>query len=97
MFTLIYHNGQFCRPETLQTFLQTNVGNSPQIQIDGIMHSNGSAGQFDDAFSAFRSKIDPHIKLQPNVKKTRSSGETGAAQVPSHQAKYLDVRNRKAN
>jgi len=31
------------------------------------------------------------------VIKARSSGKPEAAQVPSHQAKYLDVRYRKAN
>jgi len=37
MFTLIYHNGQFNRPDTLLPFLQANVGMSPLIQVDCIM------------------------------------------------------------
>ncbi len=51
MCTLIYHNGQFNRPDTLLPFLQANVGMSPLIQVDCIMSFKGMAGQLmDDAY-----------------------------------------------
>lgn len=36
MFTLVYINNQFNRPDTLLPFLQTNVGKSEIIQIDCV-------------------------------------------------------------
>lgn len=48
VFTLIYHNGQFNRPDTLLLFLQVNSSKSPQIQIDCIIPYNGTAGPLMD-------------------------------------------------
>jgi hypothetical protein len=95
MFTLIYYNGQFNRPETLLPFLQGNVGQSPQIQIDCIMPYNGSAGQLEDAVCAYLSKIDPQIEVLPNVIQAKSSEKTEAGQVVSYLVMYIDVRNRR--
>lgn len=96
MFTLIYYNGQFNRPEMLLSFLQANVGQSPLIQIDCIMPYNGTAGQLEDAVCAYLSKIDPQIEVLPNVIQTRSSEKTDAGQVVSYLVMYIDVRYRKA-
>ena len=81
MFTLIYHNGQFNRPDTLLPFLQANVGKSPQIQIDCIMPYNGTAGQLGDAVCAYLSKIDPQIEVLPNMIVNRSSKRTETGEV----------------
>lgn len=56
MFTLIYHNGQFNRPDTLLPFLLANVGMSSLIQIDGIMLYKGMAGQLMDYVCEYLSK-----------------------------------------
>lgn len=42
MFTLIYFNGKFNRPETLLPFLQSNMGESPLLQIDCVTPYKGS-------------------------------------------------------
>ena len=97
MFTLIYHNGEFNRPETLVAFLQGNVGRSPQIQIDCIMPYNGSAGQLADAVCAYLSKIDHQIEVLPNVIQTRYSENTEGGQVVSYLVMFIDVRCRKAS
>ena len=96
MFTLTYQNAQFNTPETLQSFLQANVGQSPQIRIDCTMPYNGTAGQLEDAVCAYLSKIDPQIEVLPNVIQTRSSEKTEAGQVVSYLVMYIDVRYRKA-
>lgn len=97
MFILLYQNGQFNRPDTLQTFLQTNVGKSPQIQINCIMPYNGMAGQLEDAVCAYLSKIDPQIEVLPNMIQTRFSEKTESGQVVSCLVMYIDVRYRKAS
>ena len=56
MFTLIYHNGQFNRPDTLLPFLHANVGMSPLIQVDCIMPYKGIAGQLTDDVCEYLSK-----------------------------------------
>ena len=73
MFTLIYHNGQFNRPDTLLPFPQANVGQSPQIRIDGIMPYMGTAGQLMDEVCAYLSKPDLQIEVWPNVILNRST------------------------
>ena len=94
MFTLIYHNGQFNRPDTLVPFLQANVGQSPQIQIDCIMPYNGTAGQLEDAVCSYLSKIDPQIEVLPNMILNRSSERTESGEVVSYVVMYIDVKNR---
>ena len=56
MFTLIYHNGQFNRLDTLLPFLQANVGMSPLIQVDCIMPYKGIVGQLTDDVCEYLSK-----------------------------------------
>ena len=97
MFTLIYHNGQFNRPDTLLPFLQANVGQSPQIQIDCIMPYNGTAGQLEDAVCAYLSKIDPQFEVLPNMILNRSSKRTETGEVVSYLVMYIDVKNRMIN
>ena len=94
MFTLIYHNGQFNRPERLLPFLQANVGQCPQIQIDCIMPYAGTAGQLEDEVCAFLSNLDPQIEVLPNMILNRSSESTETGQVVSYLVLYIDVRNR---
>ena len=94
MYTLIYHNGQFNRPDTLLPFLQANVGKSPQIQIDCIMPYYGTAGQLEDEVCAYLSKLDPQIEVLPNMILNRSSERTETGEVVSYLVMYIDVRNR---
>ena len=93
MYTLIYHNGHFNRPDTLLPFLQANVGKSPQIQIDCIMPYNGTAGQLMDEVCAYLSKLDPHIEVWPNVILNRSTESSATGQIVSFLVIQIDVRN----
>jgi len=76
MFTLIYHNGQFNRPDTLLPFLQANVGMSPLIQIDCIMPYKGMAGQLMDDVCEYLSKQDSSIEVIPNIIQSSSTAVT---------------------
>ena len=93
MYTLIYHNGQFNRPDTLLPFLRANVGQSPQIQIDCIMPYVGTAGQLGGAVCAYLSKLDPEIEVVPNMIINLSSESIEKGQVVSYLVMCIDVRN----
>ena len=81
MFTLIYHNKQFNKPDTLLPFLQANVAKSPQIQIDCIMQYMGTAGQLMAKVCAYLSKPDPQIEGWPNVILNRSTESTASGKL----------------
>ena len=97
MYTLIYNNGQFNRPDTLLSFLQANVGQSSQIQIDCIMPYNGTAEQLEDAVCIYLSKLDPKIEVLSNLILNCSSESTEVGQVVSYLVLSIDVRNREIN
>lgn len=94
MFTLIYHNTQFNRPNTLLPFLQANVGKSPQIQIDCIMPYNGTAGQLMDEVCVYLSKLDPQIDVWPNLILNRSTENSEIGQIVSYLVIQIDVRSK---
>lgn len=81
MYTLIYHNKQFNTPNTLHPFLQANVAQSPQIQIDSIMPYMGTAGQLMAKVCAYLSKPDPQIEVWPNVILNRSTESTASGKL----------------
>lgn len=94
MYTLIYHNSQFNRPNTLLPFLQANVGKSPQIQIDCIMPYNGTVGQLMDEACAYLSKLDPHFEVWPNLILNRSTEMSTTGQIVSFLVIQIDVRSK---
>lgn len=94
MFTLIYHNGQFNRPDTLLPFLQANVGMSPLIQIDCIMPYKGTAGQLMDVVCEYLSKQDPSIQVIPNIIQNRSAAVSENGQMVSYLVIQVHVMNR---
>lgn len=67
MFTLIYHNGQFNRPDTLVPFLQSNVGKYPSLQVDCITPFPGTKDDLIKAVCEYLNKIDPDIEVTYNV------------------------------
>lgn len=67
MFTLIYHNGQFNRPDTLVPFLQSNVGGYPSLQMDCITLFPGTKYDMVKTVCEYLNKIDPDIEVTYNV------------------------------
>ena len=67
MFTLIYHNGQFNRPDTLLSFLQSNIGEYPLLQVDCITPFCGRKDDLVNAVCEYLSKIVSYIEVTPNV------------------------------
>lgn len=94
MITLIYHNGQFNRPDMLLPFLQANVGMSPLIQIDCIMPYKGTAGQLMDDVCEYLSNQDSGIEVIPNFIQNSSTAVTENGQMVSYLVIQVHVRNR---
>lgn len=67
MFTLIYSNGQFNRPETLPSFLQSNVGMSPLLQVDCITPYKGTKQDLINDVCEHLNKIDSQIEVTYNI------------------------------
>lgn len=67
MFTLIYLNGEFNRPDTLVSFLQANVGKSPLLQVDCITPFPGTTDDLIKEVCNYLNKIDYGIEVIYNV------------------------------
>lgn len=75
MFTLVYINKQFNRPDTLTSFLQSNIGKSPLLQIDCISPYKGSEQELVRDACNYLNTIDPQIEVTYNVTQNISSEE----------------------
>lgn len=77
MFTLLYNNGHFNRPESLLPFLQSNVGGNPLVQIDCITPYRGTEKEMVKDVCEHLSHIDPQIVVSYNMTQN-SSSESGS-------------------
>ena len=73
MFTLLYNNGQFNRPESLPPFLQSNVGKNPLVQIDCITPYRGTEMEMAKDVCDYLSQIDPQIVVSYDMTQNGSS------------------------
>lgn len=67
MFTLIYFNGAFNRPDTLLPFLENNVGKDPLMQIDCVTPYHGTEQDLINEVCKYLNGMDPHIEVSYNV------------------------------
>lgn len=61
MFTLVYLNGNFNRPDTLPSFLHANVGKKPLLQLDCVTPFQGTANELVDKVCEHLNTIDPQM------------------------------------
>ena len=73
MFTLIYHNGQFNRPESLVPFLQSNIGEYPLLQVDCITPYKGKEKDLIRDVCEYLSKVDSSINVTYNITQNAST------------------------
>ena len=67
MFTLIYFNGAFNRPDTLLPFLESNVGKDPLMQIDCVTPYHGTEQDLINEVCEYLNGMNPHIEVSYNV------------------------------
>jgi len=81
MYTLVYINGNFNRPDTLPSFLQANEGKSPLLQIDCVTPFLGSADELIEKVCNHLNSIDSQIKVSLNMIQNVSSETTNTKQL----------------
>ena len=91
MFTLIYHNGQFNRPDTLLSFLQSNVGKDALIQIDCITPFVGTKEQMELEVCYYLSKVDSEIKVKHKMTQNCSAEFTTRGELVKYLVMWIQV------
>ena len=75
MYTLIYMDGHFNRPETLESFILSNAGASPLLRIDCLTPYKGSEQDFIHDVCKYLSSITPHYMVSYNMTQNVSTEE----------------------
>ena len=73
MFTLIYFQGKFNRPDTLVPFLESNVGKDPIIQIDCVTPYQGTEQNLIKELCEYLNGIISQIEVSYNVTMSKNS------------------------
>lgn len=63
MFTLIYINGNLNRPDTLSSFLHSNVGKTPFLQVDCVTPYSGNEEELIYEVCKHLNSIAPRFKV----------------------------------
>ena len=88
MFTLIYYNGQFNRPDTLLPFLESNVGETPFLQIDCVTPYQGTVEGLIQEACHYLNGIDSHIAVNHQEILSKSTDSCAGKTI----VKYLSVQ-----
>jgi len=73
MFTLIYFQRKFNRPDTLLPFLENNVGKNPIMQIDCVTPYLGTEQDLIKELCEYLNGINSQIEVSYNVTMSTNS------------------------
>ncbi len=80
MYTLIYLNGHFNKPDTLVSFLQSNVGQSPLLRVDCVTPYQGTEKEITNDVCDYLNKICHDLNviytITQNVSTEKKNGKT---------------------
>ena len=94
MFTLVYLNSNFNRPDTLPVFLQSNIGKSPLLQIDCVTPFQGTPDELLEKVCQHLNSIDPQIEVTYNITKNVSTESTMTKRLVNFMVIQVRVTNR---
>lgn len=94
MFTLIYFQGKFNRPDTLVSFLESNVGKDPIIQIDCVTPYKGTEQDLIKELCEYLNGINSQIEVSYNVTMSKNSETTEVGTKINYLAIQLQVSQR---
>lgn len=66
MYTLVYYNNHFNRPDTLECFIQSNVQHFPLLRIDCLTPYKGSEKDFIHNICEYLGRICPDYEVKYN-------------------------------
>lgn len=99
MFTLIYYQGKFNRPDKLLPFLESNVGKDPLMQIDCVTPYQGTEHDLIKELCEYLNGINSQIKVDYNVTMSKNSESSNSDTKVNYLAVQLRVmaseKNRK--
>ena len=64
MYTLVYLNGNLNCPDTLPSFLLSNVGKTPLLQIDCVTPFQGTPDEMAEMVCSHLNAIDPQVEVK---------------------------------
>lgn len=94
MQTLVYLDGQFNRPDTLLPFLQSNVGNSPLIQIDCLTPFQGTAKDLIDELCEYLNGLDSSIEVLPCCIQNQTSKSSNEIIFVNYLVLQITIKNK---
>lgn len=94
MFTLIYYQGKFNRPDTLLPFLESNVGRDSLIQIDCVTPYQGTELDLIAEVCDYLNRVNPQIEVNYNVTMSKNSESSNSGTKVNYLAIQLRVMAR---
>ena len=94
MFTLIYFQGTFNRPDTLVPFLESHVGMNPIIQIDCVTPYQDTEQDLIKDLCDYLNGIDPQIEVLYNVTMSKNSETSNEVTKINYLAVQLQVNSK---
>ena len=94
MFTLIYYQGKFNRPDTLVPFIEGSIGKDPLMQIDCVTPYQGTEHDLIAEVCDYLNKIDPQIEVNYNVTMSKNSESSNSGTKVNYLAVQLLVRSK---
>jgi hypothetical protein len=92
MFTLIFFQGKFNRPDTLVPFLESNVGKDPIMQIDCVTPYQGTEQNLIKELCEYLNGINSQIEVSYNVTMSANSESTEVGTKINYLAVQLRVK-----
>ena len=91
MFTLVYLNGKFNRPENLKPYLETNIGKSSLVQVDCITPYKGTETELVEAVCTYLNSMVKGINVSYNCTQNASTESTDNGQFMNYLVIQLNV------
>lgn len=94
MFTLIYFQGKFNRPNTLVPFLESHVGMNPIVQIDCVTPYQGTEQDLIKDLCDYLNGINSQIEVIYNVTMSKNSETSNEGTKINYLAVQLQVNSK---
>ena len=94
MFTLIYFQGKFNRPNTLVPFLESHVGMNPIVQIDCVTPYLGTEQALIKDLCDYLNGINSQIEVIYNVTMSKNSETSNEGTKINYLAVQLQVNSK---
>lgn len=92
MFTLVCINGSLNRPDTIPSFLQSNMGKNALLQVDCVTPYNGTEQELIKEVCLHLNGIDPRIEVTYNATQSVSAELSKTVQQVNYLVIQVDIK-----